>query len=197
MCGEGAPLVMFARVVSHILHQGSPAVFIDGGNSFDPYLFAELIRGSGLGARECLERVYVSRAFTAHQLSSLITERLEPFVEALGAGLVTVSEIASLYFHRELPEAEARELFLRACMKLSEIAKRRTVLATYNPQKWSRRRAYFEAALFGRSDAVIDTTRVGCVASAALRRRGCIEPPAVDPLRQTSLLDYMEVCRFG
>ena len=59
---------------------GSSVVFVDGGNSFSPYLVAEIARSNGLDSRSALEKIYVSRAFTAYQVSSLILEKLEPFL---------------------------------------------------------------------------------------------------------------------
>ena len=59
----------------------SSTVFVDGGNSFSPYEIAESARDYGLDCKAALERVYVSRAFTAYQLSSLILEKLRSVFE--------------------------------------------------------------------------------------------------------------------
>lgn len=76
----------------------SSVVFVDGGNSFSPYHLAEIARNYGLDSRKALERIYVSRAFTAYQFSSLILERLEPFLKGKRAKLLVASDIASLFF---------------------------------------------------------------------------------------------------
>jgi len=57
----------------------SSVVFVDGGNSFSPYLIGDVARGYRFEPRNVLERVYVSRAFIAYQFSALVLEKLEPF----------------------------------------------------------------------------------------------------------------------
>ena len=44
---------------------GSSVVFVDGGNKFRLYQIARLAQLQRLNPKEALERVYVSRAFTA------------------------------------------------------------------------------------------------------------------------------------
>ncbi len=56
---------------------GSSIIFVDGGNMFDPYAIAEIASGYGLDPKDALEKIHISRAFTAYQLSSLILNKLE------------------------------------------------------------------------------------------------------------------------
>ncbi len=194
LCGEGAQPLAFFTAAQHLLRCSSPAVFIDGGNSFSPYLIAELARRRNFDPREALKRIYVSRAFTAHQLSSLVIERLKPLVEKLESKLVIVSDMASLFFHGDMSDSEAKLLFLRLCMKLSEIAEKNQamVLITYIPKN-SRRRLYFEAALFGRSDVIIETPARGRALHFDLRHHPHIEYFSAATLPRASLMDYLEV----
>ena len=60
----------------------SDVVWIDGGNSVDPYEIGRVCRRFGRDRDEVLDSVRVARAFTAYQLVSLIDERLE---DELGA----------------------------------------------------------------------------------------------------------------
>ncbi|MEM2507621.1 MAG: hypothetical protein QXF61_11320, partial [Nitrososphaeria archaeon] len=81
LCGNEASSVGFALCVRCVVPVemgglGLEVVFIDGGNSFNPYFLAEVARGFGLDPRYVLERIHVSRAFTAYQLSALILEKL-------------------------------------------------------------------------------------------------------------------------
>jgi hypothetical protein len=193
LCGEGAQLLAFFLAVQHLLRCKSPVVFIDGGNSFSPYLIAELVRRRNFDPREALKRIYVSRAFTSHQLFALATERLKPLVEKLESKLVIVSDIASLFFHRDVHDSEAKAIFLRLCMKLSEIAERKQVmvLITYVPKN-SRRRLYFEAALFGRSDIIIETSARGGALHFALRHHPHVWHFSAAALPRASLMDYLE-----
>lgn len=144
---------------------GSEAVFIDGGNIFNPYVAADVARSLGLDPSFVLERIYVSRAFTVHQLSALVLERLEGFLGQCRAGLVYVSDICRLFMDRGVSEAEARSLFLKVCSRLSEVAERHglIVLASYTPHKRRRRSVFFEAALLGRANVSVKADRRGSI----------------------------------
>jgi len=175
---------------------GSSVVFVDGGNSFSPYLVADVARSYGLDSRNALERVYVSRAFTAYQLSSLILEKLEPFLNGKKAGLLVVSNIASLFFDRDIPKTEAKDLFMKVCAKLSEIAakKQTIVLATYYPERRSKLGLFFDAVLFGRSNVIVKFERKGKVLSFVLQDHPHIKPFSIDfPSDDVTLTKYMEV----
>ncbi|MEM2002092.1 MAG: hypothetical protein QXT77_05570 [Candidatus Methanomethylicaceae archaeon] len=194
LCGDRAHLLAYVQTVQHIMNQGSPIIFIDGGNSFSPYAIAEIVRKHGFDPKEVLKMVYVSRAFTAHQLSSLVMEKLEPFAEEIEANFVLVSDIASLFFHRDLPDSEARGLFLSICMKLSRLATKKQfmVLITYRPKN-TRRRLYFEAALFGRSDIIVEASARGMALRFALKRHPRIGSFYATVLPRPSLMDYVGV----
>ena len=60
----------------------SDVVWIDGGNSVDPYEIGRICRRFGRDPNEVLDSVRVARAFTAYQLVSLIDERLEDEVKS-------------------------------------------------------------------------------------------------------------------
>lgn len=175
---------------------GSPVVFVDGGNSFSPYLVAELARSNGLDPRTVLENIYVSRAFTAYQLSSLILEKLESFQKTKKAKFLVVSDISLLFFDRDIPKTEAKDLFMKICAKLSEIAsnKQTTIIATYFPDRRSRRGVFFEAILFGRSNILIKLKRKGKILTFILEDHPHIKPFTMDfPTDYTTLTDFMEV----
>jgi hypothetical protein len=175
---------------------GSSVVFVDGGNSFSPYLVAEVARGYGLEPRSVLEGIYVSRAFTAYQLSSLIQEKLEPFLNSKRAGLLVVSDVTSLFFDEDIPKTEAKDLFIKVCAKLSEIAakKRSIVAATYFPARESRRDLFFEAVLFGRSNVIVKFERKGKALSFVLQDHPRIKKFSIDfPSDEVSLTNFMEV----
>lgn len=149
---------------------GSSIVFVDGGNMFDPYLVAEIARGYGLDSRTVLEKISVSRAFTAYQLSSLILEDLDSALKGNKAGLLIVSDIASLFLDRDVPKIEAEELFIKICVKLSQIAgtKQTIVFASYFPEKRSMRGLFFETVLFDKCNVLVRVKKTGRILTFAL-----------------------------
>ena len=72
-------------------------IFIDGGNSFDPYSISNNSVEQGLDPENVLERLHISRAFTHHQLTSIVTDKLPSALEEFKAKLVVVSDITQLY----------------------------------------------------------------------------------------------------
>lgn len=160
----------------------SSTVFVDGGNSFSPYEVAEVARDYGLACKAALDKVYVSRAFTAYQLSSLVLDRVCPVLRKKRARLLIVSDVASLFLDRDMPKMEGRELFMRICSKLSEIAseKQTVVIVSYFPRSRSGQSLFFEAALFGRSNVLIKLKRNRQVVSVILEDHPCIRPFRMD-----------------
>jgi RecA/RadA recombinase len=173
---------------------GSSVVFVDGGNSFSPYIVAELARSYGLDSRATLENIYISRAFTAYQLSSLVLEKLEPFLKSKKAKLLVVSEVSSLYFDMDIPKTEAKYLFIKTCAKLSDIAtnKQTTIVATYFNDRRSKRGVFFEAVLLGRSNILIRLKRKGRILTFILEAHPYIKPFSIEfPTDYTTLTDFM------
>ncbi len=68
-----------------------PVVFLDGANSFDPFLISRIARGAGLVPEELLGRIRISRAFTCHQMEALVTRRLAPALERFETNVAVVS----------------------------------------------------------------------------------------------------------
>ena len=174
----------------------SPVVFVDGGNSFDPYMVAEIARSYGLDSRQVLENIYVSRAFTAYQLSSLILEKLDVFLKTKKAKLLLVSDVSALFFDRDIPKTEAKDLFMKTCAKLSAIAadKQAIVIASYYPRKKSRRGLFFDTVLFAKSNVLIRFNRTGKILTFILEDHPRVKRFSMDlPTDYTQLTAFMEV----
>lgn len=56
--------------------RGLPLTLVDAAQAFDPYLVARIGRFKGIPPRLLLERIRLSRAFTCHQLVTLLCETL-------------------------------------------------------------------------------------------------------------------------
>jgi hypothetical protein len=173
----------------------SPVVFVDGGNSFNPYLVAELARSYGFDARAALQNIYVSRAFTAYQFSSLILNELEKFQEHMKAKAVIVSDVASLYLDRDVPKGDVERMFRIVCNKLLEVAGRgAVVVATYFPGKRCERALFLEAMLFGCADTVLRFDCSGSVVRFSLERHPELSPFSLEfSTVHPTMMEYVEV----
>ena len=101
------------------------AFFIDGGNSFDVYLFTELARRHKLPYSRALERQLLSRAFTIYELRSLIQDSASVFATR-GPKLLVVSEVFSL-FNDDVDKEEAQRVVQEMANSVSEVSKREQV----------------------------------------------------------------------
>jgi hypothetical protein len=135
----------------------SSVVFVDGGNTFRLYEVSRLARLHHLRPRNVLQRIFISRAFTAHQMTSLILDKLEEAVTRYGARLVIISDFQGLYLDKDIQPEESREVFTQLAAYLSKFAEDKSVivLATCLPHYYSRRSVFFDAVLCARSNVTI------------------------------------------
>jgi hypothetical protein len=133
------------------------AVFIDGGNSFRLYQVSRLAQLHQLDPKQVLEQIYISRAFTVYQMTSLILEKLKETVDRLHSKLVIISDIAELFLDRDVPRKEASEVFNQLTFYLSRFAEEYhlIVIATCPSHNDSRRYSFLRAVACGRANVVM------------------------------------------
>ena len=108
--------------------EGADVVFVDGGNSVDPHGMVALGKRVGLTRAEILPRVHVARAFTCHQMATLILESLDRKLEETGAGLVVLSCLPELYLDEDVELREAHQLFMRSIRAVRRTVDSRDVI---------------------------------------------------------------------
>lgn len=110
----------------------SRAVFIDAGNSFDPYLAVQYGEKYGLDRDHVLDRIFVSRAFTCHESTSLITEALRSALRKYRARLAIISDVIELYRDPDVRNIRCLDLFKTALNSMVSIARaeKAIILAT-------------------------------------------------------------------
>lgn len=136
----------------------STTIYADGGNSFNPYVVSSIAQQCELDPKSTLERIFVSRAFTAYQLSALIFETLEDALKQYRSKLVLVSDITALFLDRDVPSREAVGVFNKTISYLSELAKQKDtiIVASCFPHKGRHRRRFFlESVLLGGAGLVL------------------------------------------
>lgn len=84
---------------------------VDGCNRFDPYRFSDWARRAGMDPSEVLDRVFLSRAFTVHQMAALCREMLPGLVGLEPRPLVVFLGIESLFLDEQIPAFERAHLF--------------------------------------------------------------------------------------
>jgi len=155
------PLALLLAVKAQLPYQlgglESNTVFVDGDNTFRLYRTSRIARLHGLSPMKVLSRIFISRAFTAHQMTAIILEKLEETVKKFDAKFVIVSDLTSLYLDKGIQPEEARDVFTHVATYLSRLAEQTSsiVLATCPPHYYSRRNAFFHAVACSRSNVTI------------------------------------------
>ena len=140
---------------------GSNVVFIDGGNTFRLYQVARFAKMHKLNPKEVLDRVYISRAFTAYQITSLVMDKLKETVKKYDAKLVILSDIAGFFLDKDVQEDEARSVFRQVTAYLSKFAQENHVIliATYPPHQETRRNSFLHTLTCVKANVVISLSQ--------------------------------------
>jgi hypothetical protein len=171
-------------------------LFVDGGNSFRLYDISALAQAFELDPKEVLERIYVSRAFTAYQLTSLILEQLQNAIEQFNSKFVILSNLAQLYLDTDIPKKEAQEIFLQLTAYLAEFAKKNHVIliATHPSRFWSEKSRFFEEVLCARANVVAAIRKFNNRAHFVLEKHPTFKLGRAEfPSKEVTLVDYLEV----
>jgi hypothetical protein len=94
----------------------SRVLFIDAGNTSDIYQCVNFARQYGMDLSRVLDSILVSRAFTIHQLASLIILELPEAIKRFGARLVVVSGLLSMFFQDPSADKTEAKRLLREMM---------------------------------------------------------------------------------
>jgi hypothetical protein len=150
-------LCVRAQLPAQIGGLGSNVVFLDGGNTFRLYQISRLARLHQLDPTQALERIYISRAFTAYQMTTLILEKLKETVKRYNAKLVIISDIAGFFLDKDVPEYEARRVYSQLVTYLSNFAKDNQIvlITTYPPHKETKRNSFLQTVTCGKANVVI------------------------------------------
>ena len=173
----------------------SRVVYIDGGNTFDPYAVSAIAQEYGLEPRSVLEKIFISRAFTAYQLTALVFEKLEEALKRYRCKLVVVSDITGLFLDRDVPRIEGRDVFMKMTQYLSDLASRRraVVVASYFPRPYSSRNLFLESVLLARASTVIRFKESSGGLKFVLEEHPSVKPSTVDfPSNSVTMDMFME-----
>jgi hypothetical protein len=115
--------------VDQVLGEGRDVVWVDGGNSVNPYALTGLCKRFRVRSGEVLESVNVSRAFTAYQLVTLIEEMMEAEVARTDAGLLVVTSFPDLSQDKDMWWSESLQLMKRCLSSIRDVTRRRSTVS--------------------------------------------------------------------
>jgi hypothetical protein len=92
---------------------GEPVLYLDGANTFDPFVIGRLARAHRQQPRNVLTMIHVARAFTCHQMERLVSDCLAEALDRYQARTVILAGLFDTFYDQAVPEQEALRLFGR------------------------------------------------------------------------------------
>ena len=108
----------------------SAALFVDGGNRSDPYLFSSFAKQRGLKPAVAMRRVTSCRVFTFYQLATLVSEHLVRAIADYGTRLVVISDLLGTFNEPDLDDREARRVLFAIEEGIEKVKKHALVITT-------------------------------------------------------------------
>lgn len=97
---EGSSIVLnilFRICVDSIISLNKDVLYIDGYNTFDPYVIQRMIKPLRIDQRNILSRIHIARAFTEYQMETLI-KGLNTAIKEWNAGVLIISYLPNLFY---------------------------------------------------------------------------------------------------
>jgi hypothetical protein len=136
--------------------QGFEVLVADGANAFDPYIVSRFARKEGFPAEELLKKIWIARAFTCHQLATLVRERLETRASEKRASLVVLLGPGTLFADEDVPGEEAALLFRKMLASVRKMSQRGVFfLLSQSFSKLNQNRGFLLQELVGLAHAVL------------------------------------------
>ncbi len=110
--------------VNAVSENHDEVIWVDGGNSANPFELTKICKRFRLSSDEVLSSVTISRAFTSYQMSTLIEDMLEKEVRRIRTGMVVISCFPDLFQDKDTEWSESFQLMRRSMDKLRELTEK-------------------------------------------------------------------------
>ncbi len=177
LAGPGYVLDLGTTLAGRAVLSGRTVLYVDGANAFDPYILSRLAREAGKSPRAVMQRLRLSRAFTCHQLETLLVERLPGAIAHFHPGLVVISGWSHLFHDENVPTREALRLLQGSAHRMHALAETgQPILATHPEEPATPRLRPLEEILAHAADILLrlreDGGRLLAVCEKPLDSRG-------------------------
>jgi hypothetical protein len=172
----------------------SNVIFIEGGYTFRLYQIAQLAKLHQLDPRKVLDNIYISRAFTAYQATSLIIEQLKDAIKKYDAKLVIISDIAGFFLDTDIVEYEAERIYSQICTYLSNLAREtKTIILTTYPQHGNTaRNRFFQTVTCNKANVVLTLRKTSYARQFILEKHPYLATNMAElPTENLTLTDFM------
>jgi len=170
-------------------------LFVDGSNSFRLYDVSAIAQSFELDPGKVLGRIFVSRAFTAYQLISLVFEQLQYVIKKYNSKVVILSNLAQLFLDNNVPKKEAEAVFLQLTAYLANFAKKNRVILVVSHTRcfWSKRNKFFKEVLCESANVVASIKKFRDIPNFVLEKHPSFELGKVElSSGAVTLHDFLE-----
>jgi hypothetical protein len=119
--GEFRVARMAMRAAAAAVDNGMPVAIVDGAMAFEVTAITAYARARRMPPEHFLRQIHIARAFTCHQVATLVCERLDPLLASRRAGLVILLGPCTTFFDENVPFKDAFLLFQRVLRKLEAL----------------------------------------------------------------------------
>lgn len=112
---------------------GEPVLYLDGANTFDPFIIGRLTRAYRQQPRKVLSMIHVARAFTCHQMERLVSDCLASALDRYQSRLAILSGLFDTFYDQAVPEREASRLLSRMMETTARLAQQGYILLCLCP----------------------------------------------------------------
>jgi hypothetical protein len=113
-CGDAALWQLSSQMIGWRLAQSERVLFLDGNNCFNPYPITHLAKRIGFDPKLFLSSIFISRAATCHQMTTLITQQLGAGIARHRPRLVLLAEPLATFYDEAVSFTERKTLLSRA-----------------------------------------------------------------------------------
>lgn len=119
--GDSSVAAIAARTAAMAVDKGVPVAVVDGAMAFQITPIAAHAQARRMPPERFLRHIHIARAFTCHQLATLLCERLDPLLAMHRVGLVILLGPCTTFFDENVPFKEAWFLFRRVRQKIAAL----------------------------------------------------------------------------
>lgn len=126
--GESSVARIAMRAAAAAVDSGIPVAIIDGALAFDVTAITAYAQARRVPPERFLRQIHIARAFTCHQLTTLLCERLEALLVSQDIGLVILLGPCTTFFDENIRFKDAFLLFQRTLRTIGDICQRGPLL---------------------------------------------------------------------
>ncbi len=189
-------LCVRAQLARQLGGLNSNVVFVDGANTFRLYQITRLAQLHQLNPKQVLDKIYIARAFTAHQLTTLVMQKLKTAVQRYGAKLAIIADLPEFFLDDALSESEAQQVFSQVATYLSKFAQENQIIliATNPPRKNTKRNVCLQNLVTQSASVVLSLGKTEYARTVSLKKHPYLKLGSVElPSSNVTLTDYMGV----